>query len=396
MGSAGLSSRQNRSQSISIKTVDHSARSNRRTKRSISRGQTMKRLAAFSGVCALTTCASGQLVYEPFNYGSAAQNTFLANSATTTFAGFTNPSNGLQWFDTFTSATTPAADVTITPGNLGATAGLASPNGDSAGITGNTLSAYTARLAINPVPNDSSAVNAGLTSGTMYYSLQFKVNDITGLPAGGTFFAGFNNTSSTQTANPTVVGSQLGVASLSASTFKMQLRQNNTGTVNDASTVLNVGDEVFAVVSYTFVNGPNGTDDVAKLWLNPGSATFGYATPPPTPTLTTSGKDISSLTSLILREGNAAIPKVLSIDEIRIDPSSAQVTMPAGNSWIGANGSSWSTNTNWSTGASQRGIGFGELHGRWRKRGRRFATDRRVPQYSKRRRLHPLRRDADV
>jgi autotransporter-associated beta strand protein len=126
----------------------------------------------------------------------------------------------------------------------------------------------------------------------------------------------------------------------------MQLRQNNAGTIND-STAYNVGDQLFIVISYTF--GPGTGDDQAKMWINPTS-NFGAATPPAA-TLSTIGNDIAgSLTSFILREGNGAIPKSISVDELRIDPSWAQVTMPAGNSWIGASGASWSTDGNWSSG----------------------------------------------
>src|SRR4051812_21770113 len=45
--------------------------------------------------------ASAQMVYEPFDYGSTAVGTPLANLTGTspTFTGYTNPSNSVAWYD---------------------------------------------------------------------------------------------------------------------------------------------------------------------------------------------------------------------------------------------------------------------------------------------------------
>jgi autotransporter-associated beta strand protein len=312
------------------------------------------RAAAFAGACALTTCASGQLVNEPFDYGNAT-GTNLANlTDSPTFAGYTNPSNGLTWFDTGTNVAVdgtstpfPITEVTIGANSLGRPSGLAPASGGSAiydvyANTGTTLiNSRTPRMQIAP---------GNFTSGTVYYSVSWKITDLTDLTSGGAFFMSFNNSTGTQGTGPTVVGARLR-ARINGDGFSIGV-QSQGGTTDD-NTVYHIGDEIFTVLSYTFNDG--AANDASIIWINPDSSTYGAAAAPAGSLSASGGADMAQVASLILRQTNNIVPKGIVVDEIKIDTSWAQVTAPAGTTWAGTSGASWSSDGNWAPGTHPNG-----------------------------------------
>ena len=82
-----------------------------------------KKLVPALGILALAaTKTSAQLVYEPFDYGTASVGTNLGHTSTGTpdpFSGYINPMVGQAWFDTNTGIGTGTPfELMIKSGNL--------------------------------------------------------------------------------------------------------------------------------------------------------------------------------------------------------------------------------------------------------------------------------------
>lgn len=98
-------------------------------------------VSAMGILAAAASSASAQLVYEPMDYSTAtrATGTNLANlTGAPTFAGYQNPRNGLNWFDTGTAVAGSGAEQTLSNNNLTPTAAgvtLAPSYGDALSIT---------------------------------------------------------------------------------------------------------------------------------------------------------------------------------------------------------------------------------------------------------------------
>src|SRR5437868_8152165 len=76
-----------------------------------------------AGTVALACCTatSAQLVYEPFDYGSASAGTNLAHTSSPPadpFTGYVNPMVGLPWVDTNTAATGTPTEVITSSGSI--------------------------------------------------------------------------------------------------------------------------------------------------------------------------------------------------------------------------------------------------------------------------------------
>ena len=117
---------------------------------------------------------AAQLIYEPFDYGTAANSTNLANTTgTPTFGGYFNPASNQRWFDMSTNGT--GSEITLQNTNLAAPAGQAPATGGKVDF-GNPNSAppnplsHSARIQITP---------GAFTSGTVYYSMSFTVTSPT-------------------------------------------------------------------------------------------------------------------------------------------------------------------------------------------------------------------------
>src|SRR3954471_24058760 len=78
--------------------------------------------------------ACAQMVYDPFEYGSASAGTNLANLGGTSpsFQGYVNPMNGIPWWDanTTVSGTTGNELILANPANNLSYPGLAGSTGD--------------------------------------------------------------------------------------------------------------------------------------------------------------------------------------------------------------------------------------------------------------------------
>ena len=221
---------------------------------------------------------------------------------------------GLTW----AAAGPSGANTVIAAGNL-TVPGLAAS-------TGNSIS-----FGVSTGPCDRFGFPNNFTSGTVYYSFAFRVDDLGSLNTSGGFFAAFNNSTGPQSGNPTSVGACTQTR-LSGSGFNVGLKGATAGSVFDTN-VYSVGQTVFAVGSYTFNSGST-TDDVANLWINPDRSSFGSASQPAPTLTTTTGGDISSGTIasfVFFRRNNSNTglePAAMTADELRIGTNWASVTPP--------------------------------------------------------------------
>jgi len=237
--------------------------------------------------------------------------------AVTTYApganliGQTNQ-NGQRWTQ---AGPTSGNQPVISSGNLAAL-GLAGPSGNSVRFGGDGTSAR-----FNLGTNSSS--------GPWFYSFSVKLVDVTGLSSSGIFWAGFNNSTGTQTTTPTSVGARI-VARSAVGGFNLGLDKTSGSAASFAfaPAVFTTNEIIFVVASYTF-NAATTNDDVAQLWINPAPSSFGAATAPPSLLTNSAGNDISQMASLVLFNRNTAEPAVIIADEIRVGPSWASVTPPA-------------------------------------------------------------------
>jgi autotransporter-associated beta strand protein len=300
---------------------------------------------------------AAQLVYEPFDYGSAATGTKLANlTDSPTFSGYQNPSNGINWFE-MQNATGSPTEITLNTPSLSVPVGLApATGGDARYGTANVTSARSARIQITP---------GGFTSGTVYYSFSFKVTDVTGLAStgAGSFFAILNDSAGTTNLSPSGparlhLRSTGDVSDPTAFTIGIKAQSNATTAPQaqfDTTDIFHQGDSIFVVGAYTMV-GSMGTDDTSSLWVNPDASSFGAPVAPATSCPdATGGGDVSGIASFALREGNALLAAGIEVDELRLGTTWASVTAPVGAVWNGASGDNWTDGTKWSTGISPSG-----------------------------------------
>ena len=292
---------------------------------------------------------SAQLVYEPFDYGSASIGTDMSNltgaNGTPAFFGYLNPMSGQYWADTGTTGS--AAEHVIKSGSLASIPGLQASTGNSDG-TDLLTTARTARLGIGP----SGFTTPGTT---VYYSFAMQVGDISTLSpstsATGAIVAAFNNSVGTQTGQPTVFGTEL---RLRQDADGMHYDIGVSGQAPTSSQVAwdtnkyAVGTPVYIVGGY-LVTGAAGSD-VSSVWINPGPSALGAATAP-SPTISVTGQGITPppIRSLTLRSGNSAEPLKIQFDEIRADSNWTQTTAPTGTT-LTTSGGAWSDPSKWSNG----------------------------------------------
>jgi hypothetical protein len=302
--------------------------------------------AAFALACAsCSTAAHAQLVYDTFNYSAGA-----------TLDGKINPGNAQPWAGI--SASPSDDEILVNGSNLSYSPSFAGSIFGTGSVSyGGT--GKSERLALGPV----------ISTGSLYYSLVLNVTSAGGMTTAPVFVAGFNNRTGPNDVQPTTVGTRLYLKQSSAST--PQTPKFLVGVSKNSS---NGGDIVFEddiqqnqhdlntpllVVGSYEINPAGGQDDVSRIWVNPPASSFGAASAPtPTKTAPITGTDLldetftnPAVSSFLLRQAVSSVPNV-QVDDLRIDPTWAQVTPPAGTSWnINADGS-WSTGGNWSGGVS--------------------------------------------
>jgi hypothetical protein len=175
---------------------------------------------------------------------------------------------------------------------------------------------------------------AGVNSGTVYYSMLLRVNDITGLTntTTGSFLAGLNAATGPGTSMTTAgAGLMIHRDADNANAYNLGVGV----TVNNADrkfeeTERLAGQTLLVVGAYQFNAGSND-DDIAYLWINPDPGTFG-AEAAPAATMISSGADSAGvstdnaqLASFFLRN-NSVEPQQMQIDEVRVGASWAEVT----------------------------------------------------------------------
>jgi hypothetical protein len=270
----------------------------------------MKRYVLSFALGFLTCSSYASLpVSDPFANATASGGTSYAIGSN--LIGQTN-GQGLAWFQAGANGTQPQP--TITSGNLSVN-GLMPSTGNSVSYGG--ASGDSARLGLGTT----------VTSGTLYYSVALDVTSLGGLTTGGAIIFGFNNSTGSQTTQPTVIGTSLEIR-LSGTGFNLGVNKN-TGTATtdwDSTDVFSTGTTLFLVGGYTF-NTASATDDVSSLWINPDSSTFGSATAPTATLTTSSGNDITGnqIASVLVREASTIEPN-LTIDDVRAGASYGDVT----------------------------------------------------------------------
>jgi predicted aconitase with swiveling domain len=283
------------------------------------------------------------LLYEPFDYPvtDANNNSGLTETDTEAYTaggGYTAP-NTRTW----------------QPTGYGSGANLLSPNYDKVhdvvlispglivpglnpGGAGNAASyggpGYTARIDIRPSGLNAEDITPTSTfSNVVYYSLAFRITDITNLQAVGGPLAAFNNSVGQQANNPTVLAGRTNIRPDPAASggYQIGLIKAQDGTSIFDAAVYPLNTQHFVVVKYDF-NGAAGSDDVATMWIDPSPSTYG-GLDPTTGTIITNpnGTDVASdvIRSFILRQGNistVANPAGVIADELRVGTTYADVT----------------------------------------------------------------------
>ncbi|HZZ42851.1 MAG TPA: hypothetical protein VFE58_07925 [Tepidisphaeraceae bacterium] len=267
---------------------------------------------------ALLTCvqmaSAAALLYEPFNY-----------TTPSTLNGQVGPTTGV-WSVASTNTTAPPINVVASslsgPTQLPASSG----NMIQWGAIGSATNGAVDRLAF---PRQ--------TSGTVYWSMLFRVDDLTGAVTGttGAFVAGFNNTPGSQTSGViTVAGARLVIRKDSTNSAQYDFGTSVNSNVGTGANPIQVFDTTgrdvgvthFLVGSYTYNTG-SATDDVAQLWIDPDPSTFGTDTIP-APSLTSTGADMNGaagIATFFLRS-NTSAPKQMSADELRVATTWNEVT----------------------------------------------------------------------
>lgn len=254
-------------------------------------------------LCCVATSVLGTTAFDPFDYP-------VGNLIGTTNA------QGIRWFQAGSDVGLTNQPV-VEVGNLLET-GLVASTGNYARFGSNGTSA---RFSFG---NTIFGTNAG--AGTIYYSLILRVNDITGLSAGGVFWAGFNNTVGSQTTTPSIVGTRI-YTRAATNGFNLGLSKNSStaGDIVWNTETNHTGDVIFIVGSYTF-NATTASDDVSKMWINPSALDFGAAVEPAATLTASNGADMTSIQSYVLFNRIASEPLSINADELRVGDSWASVT----------------------------------------------------------------------
>ncbi|MEO6182022.1 MAG: hypothetical protein ABIP71_02735, partial [Verrucomicrobiota bacterium] len=165
-----------------------------------------------------------------------------------------------------------------------------------------------------------------VTSGSLYYSLLLRVDDLGLLGTSGGFSMGFNNLAiSAPTATvPSVLGSPLYLRAAGVNQYQIGISKTAASPVYD-SVLHSPGETVFIVAKYTF------GAVASQIWINPDSATFGDNTAEPAATqVSTVVTDIAALqTFVLMQRTNASMnlqPRTMIADEIRVGSNWAAVT----------------------------------------------------------------------
>jgi len=200
-----------------------------------------------------------------------------------------------------------ANDLNVTGGSL-SYAGLAAPVGNS--VTNGGVGLGVRRL-----------FGASLTSGTVYFSALFNINNLgygvwNGAAAQVGALTAIDNTS---------FRLAVMVRSNSSSGYVVGVQKGGTGAASTFdATEYHAGDTLFLVGKYDF----NVTPNVVSLWIDPSPSTFGAAIDPAAGFITaSSGTDGFTIDRFNMRQNTASsVPAAMQWDELRVGASWADVT----------------------------------------------------------------------
>ena len=194
-------------------------------------------------------------------------------------------------------------NIVIASGNLSYT-GL-TPNGNSVTFDGAGI--------------DCTSPFTSTTTGTIYYSFIMNINSMAGVTdANGGYFAALGSST-------TNLGATLWTKRIDDVSFNLgiEVRTAAGATTTYGTTAYVTGQPYFVVVGYTLGDSTIASDDTVNLWVNP---TIGAAQPAATVTDSHLGTDLSAISTFLLRQDSTTETPSLSVDELRIGTTWAQVT----------------------------------------------------------------------
>ena len=150
------------------------------------------------------------------------------------------------------------------------------------------------------------------TTGTVYFSFILKVTNVTAATnTDGGYFIGLGQ-------NTTTFGATVWLKK-NGDNFNIGINTRTAVAVTSYSAeAFAVNTEILVVGSYQL--NSSASDDIATLWINPPSTSFGSTTVP-TPTLTvtnTGGTDLSNISSVFIRQDSDGETPFIEMDELRI------------------------------------------------------------------------------
>ena len=164
---------------------------------------------------------------------------------------------------------------------------------------------------------DCASPFTSTNNGTIYYSFIMNINSMTGVTnVDGGYFAALGSSSSN-------LGATLWSKRIDDASFNLgvEVRTAAGATTTYGSGAYVTGQTYFVVVGYTF--GAAAADDSVSLWVNP---TIGAAQPAATITDTHIGTDLATISNFLLRQDSTTETPSMSVDELRIGTTWAQVT----------------------------------------------------------------------
>ncbi len=227
--------------------------------------------------------------------------------------------NYAAWFYAGNGGATPNIPMTITNANL-SYAGLSQSISNAVRFGGQSATGDSTFAA------KWNLYGANVTSGSLYYSLLLRVDDLGALSTSGSYSIGFNNASITaaSTTVPTVLASLIYLKATGSGQYNIGTAKRIVTPVYDG-VGYNPGDTVLIVSKYTY-------GAASQLWINPDPTTFGDNATEPTATLTSVDAltEIGAIQTLVLmHRTNSTMnlqPKSMVADEIRVGTTWAAVT----------------------------------------------------------------------
>lgn len=290
------------------------------------------------------------VVYEPFDYAVTSSTSPARGLSGTTgtivdsqvngggAGGYVAP-NGQTWtpravtagstYDAANDAIVVADDLTV--------AGLHKPGSSGAARFGG--------LGHSPLLPLGQAFTPSESGTSVYFSLAFRIDDLTNLTAAGGIVAGLTNVIPTGSlGNPSVAAGALFVRPDPGDATRFQVGVGKTetsaaGATFDVSQSYATGTTQFVVARYTLFSGETGpsagTNDVATMWINPSPGSFGGADPANGTILidsTTNDPPFANnqIQGVFLRQSGALngqnVADVIVADELRVGTTYASVT----------------------------------------------------------------------